>query len=614
MANVFLATDLRLEREVAVKIVHEHLGETHRERFVAEAKLAARLSHPNLVNVFDQGRDGPLAWLAMEYVPGVTLRDVLDRFGALPARRALEVIEAVLAGLASAHELGVLHRDLKPENVLLADDGRIKLSDWGLGRHVDQRSQTDSLVGTVAYVSPELIRRQPVDARSDVYAAGILLYELVTGQQPYRGDDAVQIAFQHAHDQVPPPSRANPATPPLIDELVLWAAASAPEHRPADAGELLAVVRQALRELRATGNLEAATRAARTERTMAATEVIGVNSSWQPDPPPSGGSPTAAFDSLLDMAPNAAVTNRASNALYDPPARTRRPLIFALVLAGAAALVGLSIGWLFAVGPLAIGQMPEVIGLAQPQAESRLTTARLDYRVITENSRDVPAGVVVRSEPAGGAFVLGGVRVYVSLGPKQLKAPNLVGLNLVDATARLVQSGLVVGSVSSWFDSAPLGTVYSQAVAAGATMPEGGRVDLKLSLGPLPLVSGMPADLARSALTAVGLVIADTREEYSETVARGKVISVSTGAGQPVGKGGAVTLVVSKGSAMAVVPKVVGETILAAKTALESRGIRVLVDTNQLQSNWGVAKVKLASVPAGTRINVTKTSVTITSR
>lgn len=195
MATVYLAVDLRLERKVALKIIHPHLANdiSFRDKFIREARIAAKLSHPNLVNVFDQGEDGDMAFMAMEFVSGITLRDALKDFGALDWKRALDLFEPMLSGLAAAHRAGILHRDLKPENVLLADDGRIKLGDFGLARDIDNNTATGSLVGTVAYLSPELVMRGTADARSDVYAAGIMLFEMLAGRQPFEGEQALSL-------------------------------------------------------------------------------------------------------------------------------------------------------------------------------------------------------------------------------------------------------------------------------------------------------------------------------------------------------------------------------------------------------------------------------------
>ena len=643
MAGVYLAEDTRLDREVALKIIHPHLAESYRERFVAEAKIAARLSHPNLVNVFDQGQDGQYAWMAMEYVPGITLRDVMDKFQGLDADRALELFEPVLAGLASAHKAGILHRDLKPENVLLSDDGRIKLSDWGLAREVDQRTKTESLIGTVAYVSPELVLRGAADARSDVYAAGILLFELVTGRQPFLGEQAVQVAFQHAKETVPPPSSLNPSIPPLIDELVLWATAREPAHRPADAGELLTVVARARAELRNSGAVAQTTQLAKTQR-LAATqrigdlEQLGFDGSNVTERIAKPGSVevvsqatevisplVSGFDELGGSSNGLAQSNNSTERIelnsqqtdeLHPLEELERPnpALKLLTLSAVLILLGSAVGWFFSAGPGAFKSVPVLAGQSQSSAENSLAAIHLDYTVVTKNDKTVAAGQVIRTDPPAGQLAFGKVTLVVSLGPKQIRVPELRGQNVVDATASLIKAGLAVGSVSSWFDAAPLGTVYDYTGADGSAILDGTKIDLKLSLGPIPVVSGMDASLANNALSAVGLVVTSTLQEYSETVPKGKVITIKTAEGQPIGKGASVTLVVSKGSAYVTMPKVVGETILAAKTLLENLGIKVVINTNQLQANWGVAKVKSASANAGERIDVTKTSVTINSK
>lgn len=629
MAAVYVALDTRLDREVAVKVVHSHLDDSARTRFVAEAKIAARLTHANLVNVFDQGQDGELAWLAMEYVPGITLRDVIDKFGALSADRALELFEPVLAGLSSAHAAGILHRDLKPENVLLSNDGRIKLSDWGLAREVDQRTATESLIGTVAYVSPELVLRGAADARSDVYAAGVLLFELVTGKQPFTGEAAMQVAYQHANSAVPAPSTVNPTVPPLIDELVLWATAREAAHRPVDAGELLQVVSRARNELHNSGQLTKSTDLAATAR-IAATERIGVTEGLAAASEPADPNATTRLEGELPsfIAPAGATERIAGSATeridFDPEnpeelhplERLEKRGIAAKLLALSAVLVllGSGVGWFFSSGPGAFKTVPVLAGQEQASAESTLQAIHLEYQVSTINDREVAAGAVIRTEPAAGQLAFGKIKLIVSLGPKQLRVPELTGQNLVDATATLVKSGMERGAISSWFDAAPLGTVYDYTGKDGSVILDGTKIDLKISLGPIPIVSGMDAALAKTALEAAGLVVTSTSEQYSETVAKGKVITIQTAQGQPIGKGSSATLVVSKGSSMVTMPKVVGETILAAKTLLESLGIRVTVNTSALQANWGIVKVKSASASAGTRIDVTNTTVTITAK
>ena len=257
MATVYLATDLRLERRVAVKVMHGHLADDSqfKQRFIQEARSAARLAHPNVVNVFDQGQDSDSAYLVMEYLPGITLRDLLEEYGSLTPQQTIDITEAVLAGLGAAHKAGILHRDLKPENVLLADDGRIKIGDFGLARATSANTATGAaLLGTIAYLSPELVTRGMADTRSDIYAVGIMMYEMLTGVQPFRGEQPMQIAYQHANQPVPPPSSKNPKVPHELDEIVLWATMKDPDQRPADARILLEQLRDTESSSRPAGH------------------------------------------------------------------------------------------------------------------------------------------------------------------------------------------------------------------------------------------------------------------------------------------------------------------------------------------------------------------------
>ena len=241
MATVYEAVDLRLDRVCAVKVMHAGLGDDHdfAARFVREARSAARLSHPNVVGVFDQGDDDGTVFLAMEYIPGHTLRDVIRKEAPMAPAKALTLIEPVLAALGAAHQAGLIHRDVKPENVLIADDGRVKVADFGLARAVSAETQHTAtggvLIGTVSYLAPELVVDGRSDARSDVYAAGVLIYEMLTGRKPHEGESPIQVAYKHVHEDVPPPSEEVPGIPPYVDALVARATArdrgAAPRRR-----------------------------------------------------------------------------------------------------------------------------------------------------------------------------------------------------------------------------------------------------------------------------------------------------------------------------------------------------------------------------------------------
>ena len=246
MATVYLGTDTRLDRTVALKIMHAELAndEDFVRRFVGEARSVARLSHPNVVAVYDQGADGRTLYLAMEYVPGRTLRDLLNERGHLGPRAALDIMDGVLAGLAAAHDAGLAHRDVKPENVLLTEAHSVKVADFGLARLLSGASHTKTgmIIGTAAYLAPEQVAGGTADARTDVYAAGIMLFELLTGAQPHTGDSPLAVAYQHVNAVVPAPSSLAPSLPAALDTLVALATSRDPGLRPADAGQFLHAV------------------------------------------------------------------------------------------------------------------------------------------------------------------------------------------------------------------------------------------------------------------------------------------------------------------------------------------------------------------------------------
>ena len=598
MATVYLAEDNRLDRKVAIKVIHPHLAndQTFREKFVREAKIAAKLSHPNLVNVFDQAEDGDVVFLAMEYVSGITLRDALDKFGAISAERALDVFEPIIAALAAAHSAGVLHRDLKPENVLLSDDGKVKLSDFGLARPISAQTQTGGVVGTVAYLSPELVSRGVADARSDVYAAGIMLFELLTGQQPFKGEQAVQVAMQHANSEVPPPSSINSSVPELLDEIVLWATAKLPQNRPSDAMELHKIL------VRAKADLKNPKKSSDLTQKLRETSILRINE-VEPN----------AFDQtqvISDVAADATNQTVALNFETQDTESERRGIFHAhrtiklLVASALVVLLGLGAGWWFSSGPGGFDVMPDLTNRSQVEAERLVQSLGATVVVVTESSKTVSSGLVISSEPSSGALYWGGpITLKISSGPKMVNVANLEGKTLVEATALILQSGFVLGEVSSWFNTAPIGTVYAHSGGGSTKVPEGSAIDLEISLGSIPLVANLDQETAVNVVQVAGLKVKSIITEFSETVAKGQAIALIP-LTEPLGKGGEVNLVVSKGSDIVTMPRVVGETIRASKTLLESLGLVVVVDTNQLSSNWGIAKVKKVSVTPGTQLRV----------
>lgn len=586
MASVYRAQDQVLERVVALKIIHPHLAtdKSFVEKFQREAKMAAALSHPNLVNVFDQGSDNQITFLVMEFVPGINLRDALNDFGALTPSRTLEILEPLTSGLAAAHSAGILHRDLKPENVFLADNGTVKLGDFGLAREISSHTQTGSVVGTAAYLSPELVLRGQADARSDIYSLGVMTFEMLTGKQPYAGDQAVQIAYQHANSNVPAPSSLNPAVPELLDEIVLWATARNSNDRPSSAKELLPVISRAKSDIKrglTTTFEDFGLVRTNTEEFVApagATEVIGELQIDQPV------LPTDGFVKL-------AKANRRSGR-------------WVLMLTVLTLLASTGAGWWFASGPGGQTIIPELEGRSVEVAISALEPIGLIVTQEQEHNAQVPVGQVTRTEPSAGTRVSkqSEVTVFVSLGPKQVIVPESLGLNLEQAKDLLETTGLTPGAVSSFFSLAEAGQVLAFSQPTGASLVEGSVIDLQVSLGPLPDVEGNEASLAISKLEALGLTVT-TLEAFSDDVGAGRVISINP-ASDPLPEAGAVTLSVSKGPELITMPNVVGETVAAAKNALEGLGFTVLVDTDQLSSRFGVVKVARQNPAASSRVRV----------
>lgn len=604
MATVYLATDQRLERLVAVKIMHGHLADDSqfKDRFIQEARSAARLAHPNVVNVFDQGQDAESAYLVMEYLPGITLRELLQEYGALTPQQTIDIVEAILAGLSAAHKSGIVHRDLKPENVLLADDGRIKIGDFGLARAASAATAAGAaLLGTIAYLSPELVTRGIADTRSDIYAVGIMMFEMLTGEQPYKGEQPMQIAYQHANDTVPAPSTVNPNVPAELDELVLWATARDPEQRPADARALLDQVQETAR------GLETSISATGPQKTMvftaplvspastAETQVLAVRGA--PGPATAPGTVRSATGELT----------RATSSR-----RRRGWVLFAVVLALAGLAAG--IGWWFGAGPGAQVTIQDVRGQSPAAAEASLLGQGLlvNEKQKTAYDLEVPAGQVLGTEPPAGEVVPreSSVTVIVSLGAEPTTVPPVTGLPEADARLALEGSGFVVAEEAitqideGIAQGAAIGIVTIDADGAEAALAEGAEsfkgteVTLIVSLGPLPSVAGVAPEAASAAFGALGLKAAVGGDsEFSTDVEEGLVLRAVADEEGPIRPGDSFTLIVSRGPDLVDIPDVIGESINTAIDLLKAAGFEVSVDTNVPGAFWGIATVQEVDPP-----------------
>ncbi|WP_130353136.1 Stk1 family PASTA domain-containing Ser/Thr kinase [Agromyces ramosus] len=593
MATVYLATDLRLERRVAIKIMHGHLADdnTFKTRFVQEARSAARLAHPNVVNVFDQGQDSDMAYLVMEYLPGITLRELLKDYKKLTPEQTVDIMDAVLSGLAAAHKAGIVHRDLKPENVLLADDGRIKLGDFGLARAASANTATgQALLGTIAYLSPELVTRGVADARSDIYAVGIMMYEMLTGEQPYVGEAPMAIAYQHANETVPTPSSKNPAVPTELDELVLWATARDPEERPNDARVMLDRLRE----------VEPGIRASRTPLRTQATMVIA--DAAMPIGAATAETSVIGAAAVAPAAPAVALATSDGGedaaALTSTAARRRRRgyWIFALVLL----LTGLAAGtgWYFGAGPGALATVPETATLLPDNARQVLEAEGFEVVDGERNDPRVPAGQVSGTDPAGGQQARRGsaVTMFVSLGPRMLPVPDVIGQPEADARAALAEFAVAEASAPQFSGDIAAGSVIAVLGAdgnpLGAEYPELGDVTLVVSVGSVPDVTGLPVAEAEAAITGAGLAVGRAEPEFSDEVPLDHVIA-ATPTTDPVRPGDTIVLTVSKGEDLVEVPNVItGQTIAQAREQLEALGFTVASNVPSFLEGAVVASVQ----------------------
>ena len=564
MATVYVATDLRLERRIALKVMHAHLSDdsAFQSRFIQEARSAARLADPHVVNVFDQGQDGELAYLVMEYLPGITLRELLREQKRLTITQTITIMDAILAGLAAAHRAGIVHRDVKPENVLLAEDGRIKIGDFGLARATTANTATgQQLLGTIAYLAPELVTRGTADARSDIYALGIMLYEMLVGEQPYKGEQPMQIAFQHATESVPRPSIRNPAIPEQLDELVLWATEKSPDERPDDAQQMLERLRAIEREIDVA---PAAATAAHTRVLAESGELTKVLPMPSTMPSPEVTDPGTAV--ALD---NATLLRRRA-----ARRRARGALLLTIVLLLATVAGG--VGWWFGSGPGSLVAVPGVEGLTYEEAAAALTEDGFQPSQQERFAIDIPAGTVIETDPREGARLDQGaaVTVIVSAGPAPHTVESLNGKTEDEAREYLSAISVNVGEEPLLlFSDAAEGVVInafvtprsgaeSYACAEGCDLFEDDTVDLYVSAGEFPDVSGLSVGQATDTLAAKGLGVTDEPQYvFSTEVEKDRVIGVADRAEEGNWRpGDSVQLIVSKGPELFPVPDVTGLT------------------------------------------------------
>ncbi len=574
MATVYVATDLRLERRVALKVMHGHLSDdtVFQSRFIQEARAAARLADPHVVNVFDQGQDGDMAYLVMEYLPGITLRELLKEQKRLSLPQTITIMDAVLAGLSAAHRASIVHRDVKPENVLLAEDGRIKIGDFGLARATTAATASGQmLLGTIAYLAPELLTRGMADARSDIYSLGIMLYELLTGEQPYKGEQPMQVAYQHATDSVPRPSARNPEVPEQLDELVLWATEREPDDRPTDAREMLDRLREIERQLGIFPQVV---------RSSPAPMITP-----EPDDVYVSGEMTKVLPGTFTAPVVTSEADHATRLRRRSAAQAKKGvwllLLVLLLTAGAGAT-----GWWFGSGPGSQVVIPDLAGESYESAQQILAEHDLAATDDAEYSVDVAEGLVTRTDPAAGDRLdrEETVRVFLSLGPQLHDVESLSGRSFDEATEYLAGLDIAVDAdaTTQYFTDATEGTVVAASAVDrgseevitcidGCAIHQGATVTLGVSLGSLPDVVGDNVDDARGALEEVDLTV-NVVETFMSDTDEGVVHSIRdrdpSGWWRP---GDEVTLDVSLGS----LPDVIEVDYDTASQRLEDAGLDV---------------------------------------
>jgi serine/threonine-protein kinase len=605
MASIYSAIDTRLDRKVAVKIMHPHLAqdEAFVNRFIREAKAAAALTHPNAVSVQDQGWNTngvPAVFIVMEMVEGHTLREYLDESGKFGVAQTLQYLTAILGALAAAHKLGIIHRDIKPENILISNDGRIKIADFGLAHGAligsTLTAESSVVLGSVSYLSPEQVQRGISDSRSDVYSTGILAYELLVGEKPFSGDSPIQIAYMHVNNRVPRVSQKRSDVPKELDDLIFSATSTNPDERPRDAGIFLNTIQDIARLLDPKRN----------------------QLSLELDIPlqkisekPSRAKKKSKPEPVKEMTVEKPIREMTAGTKRRISKRVRRNRIIAAMLA-----VALGIGgWYVLVGPGSRIVVPSVVGASVVEANATLTPLGLRSEVIEKRfDEDIAAGKILESDPSGGGKIdVGGiVKLVISKGQERYVIPVLTGLTPDVAVKTLTTQPLKSAGILEEFNSTiPKGLVISTNPSNGQKVKRDTPVTILVSKGveevALTTYVGQSGDQAQNELTNAGFNV-ESSFAYSETVAAGAVISQTPSGVVSAPKGITITLVVSKGSKFVFIPNVYSIETNRAIATLKDLGLKVKVRSIGKKSVKNVTNVSPkvgAKVLRGTVVTIT---------
>jgi len=553
MADVYLAHDQLLGRQVAVKILHHHFAEDQEfvERFRREASSAAALSHPNIVAIFDRGEWNGTYYIAMEYVAGRSLKAIVRETGPLEPILAIDTVIQILRAARFAHRRGVIHRDLKPHNVILDEEGRARVTDFGIARAgASDMTLTGSIMGTAQYLSPEQAQGYTVSAASDLYSVGVILYELLTGVVPFEGETAVAIAFKQVSATPRPPSELNPRLPASLDAIVLRALAKDPVERYADDDELIAALE--------------------TER-----ELLGGNGAA-----PLPLAPEPAYEPPTGMMVAAPYAGDGLPAPAEPAGgRDLRPLWWGLALLAIAAAAVAAI--LLVGSSVARVVVPDVAGQTEQAAGAALRAAGLNPLPSFATSSTVPSGLVISQTPPAGSSIAkhSQVTIVVSGGAASVPLPNVGNLTAAEALKRLAAAGFKPTSRPQSSTTVAAGRVIETNPAAGVPDKLGSPVTVIVSSGPEPVrvpdVKGQTQSAAEGELTGAGLAVGSITKRVSKTQTPGTVLAQSPASGKSVTAGSRVDLTIAEAPPEAAVPNVVGESQAAATAALKKAGFKV---------------------------------------